>query len=179
MEDKLTKLIPIVVVLAAKYYRKMRKPNVHSIDDLISEGQLVIIRELSKGQFIRAYILKCVANHFKLLLNQTYKRHSNYFYFDDYKVKYKDIIDGYEMISKMPGYFQPKHITNSDTLKIDVLDELTQEQKTYITQVLDIPIEKTTGMKYKRTIKIIRDSLGLNTIEERRIRKSLFELTKQ
>ena len=154
MEEKLTKLMPIVATLAVAYYKKMRRPNMHDIDDLISEGKLVVIKELSKNrEVVQAYVIQCVRNHFKVLLNQTYKDHGSYFYLEEGNQGHLD-----------------EHVVSPDTLEVDILDVLTDEQKTYIALAINIPAT------YKDTIGIIRGLLELEPSQERRIRRSLLAL---
>jgi hypothetical protein len=144
----------ILTPIAGKYVRRLKQPSIYSLDDLISEGNVLILRLVQEKrrrneEYFKNLLRRSMINRCKELVIQSYKKPD-------------------DRIKQRPLYARLIHTLG--------LDGLSKTQLDYILFLLTPPAELVELLKnktHKQRKMICRKHFGLTLAEEKKIEESI------
>jgi len=173
MDVDLEQYYDVVRKYARVAFKKLRKPSINSIEDMESEGMLVLFRVLPKYDpkkykvNFKTFLIRCLINHYVgEFVPKSYSRHIC------------DAVD-VEIIKYQPSGSSDNPLKIVESL--DLLSKVSDLELTYINFMLNMPKQiaellalETDGRKRKPLQrKLICEWLNITENQEQEIRKSI------
>lgn len=170
-----TKQLDLHIELIKKYahvaLKKVKKPAEHTLEDLIQEGVLVLLRtekiyEKSRGASFKTFLTLCLRNHFASLVKRTYRSmHPSWI----------TTLERSNFSEEMDFITKKKALNTFEAVRVSfAIASFSSDELKYVSTILSFT---NIPKKYRR--KATRETLGISYDREKKLLRSLKDKIKK
>ena len=159
---------PNIKKLARVFIRKMRQPSIYSFQDLEQEAEKAILYHIRKGSYDvergkqSTFLILSVLSTYITLMHKSYR-------LNPIEEKKK------EVFNSLRTRYSEKFKLEELSIVSYVMEEFTEEERSYLVVMINPPEEVKIGMARNRKSvrRLVRENLNISLNEEKRIRESI------